>query len=282
MGLEINLSHPFTRGDSRRLKKAVPELPAYGAFTIDKWECDNFFREHGVQTPKTELFTTATVARMLTEYGEVVLKPRRGSKGEQVYSVKSVDDINPSIDHADFIVQQMVDLARYHGRSLTVRAFIQKIPRHGSVPIVGSYAKITEPGKFVGNLNAGAKAEPTSAAFQMFFGDSSIPQIELDQLVKQVITALEERGMFFEAGLDIAFDRQMHPWLIEINSVPDIDPFYDLANRPPSYISHYEDYTMTYDEEMKKQYKELLRKILLNKLAAKFYGKSAEAGLPGE
>lgn len=216
---------------------------------FQKWEAwqwlaeDRFVRPHLPDT--ASLHSPADALTMLERHGTVFLKPVWGSLGSRIQRVRRQEGGGFQVDGsgrrshtyagvaalaADLadtlprpgLVQQGLDLAAVGGRLVDFRVVVQKdgFGRWSTTGIVG---RCGTAGLFLSNMATGGFPLPAEAALALLFGEDPTTLFrrrqELAELGRAVGRALDRSGlMLCDLGVDVAFDRDDHPWVIEVNN----------------------------------------------------------------
>ncbi|MFC4075966.1 YheC/YheD family protein [Salinithrix halophila] len=181
--------------------------------------------------------------KLLENYPVVFIKPAIGSLGKGISHIQSTGNnhylfrpykgrtrllskvqlkqalAKQRLINHQFLIQQGISLAKYHGSSFDLRVSVQK-GRKGEWQISGETAKVAQRKTKLTNLSQNGKAVPAPTVLQHAFPNQN-PQIILGKvrrLALDICRTLEKAyPAFADAGLDIGVDQQGHPWLIEVN-----------------------------------------------------------------
>ena len=138
------------------------------------------------------------------------------------------------------IVQQGLDLVSPGGRLLDFRLVVQK-DISGKWSVTGIVARAGEQGLHVSNMATGGFPLPVEHALKILFGDNArevfMRMEELTTLGVAVGESLDHGGLLIgDLGLDIAYDKRGHPWVIEANNRdPDHNIAWESGNWPLFY-----------------------------------------------
>ncbi len=207
--------------------------------------------------PDTRLFSHASLQAMLDQYGMVYVKPVNGTYGNGVMRVEKMlrksgfrCQLGTSIrEYSTFdglytylnwhaqrrmhIVQKGIHLLRHKGRRFDIRVMVQKNPR-GAWEATGTIGRLAFPGKIVTNYHSGGTP---MALERLMEGHASgmrlnMFQQQLNRLSVAVATQLEATYPGIkEIGVDIAIDAKLHPWILEVNTLPDPYIFRKLPDK---------------------------------------------------
>ncbi|MDR0270955.1 YheC/YheD family protein [Paenibacillus sp.] len=205
--------------------------------------------------PITRRFTHSQLFDMLGHYGMVYLKPDKGARGigvmrvekrGRVYCYQSgiqtftfrtfqgmFHSLRNRIGGRQYLVQKGIHVLRHHGRPFDFRVMIQKNPSRQWEP-TGTVARVAHPHKAVTNGSQGGTIYSAVNLMKAHAGKKKTA--ELLQKMNRIANLTADRiGREFpklnEMGLDIAVDRNLTPWILEVNSRPDPCPFTKLDNK---------------------------------------------------
>ncbi len=248
-------------------KKSMIDKVAFYKVLSDDSELKEF-------VPETLVFQQAEdLETFLRRWSEVFLKPTNAMKGTGIvvvsktnngkllcrYSIKgaglareisSPDDIFDVMIKAaghmrPYIIQQGIPRMTYKGGPFSFRTWAMKNGQ-GRWVMPGMFAKGTFGQGFLTNFTAGAKLIPLRELFEEI-----LPQLPytkdsllmaLEDLTLKTAAALDKKyGPLGELGLDIVFDLQGKPWLIEANGNPGNIPVFIQKEYPlwPNLIFQY-------------------------------------------
>lgn len=201
--------------------------------------------------PLTLPFSRQNLASILEHYGQVMVKPDRGSLGKGIIKAKalpnqnfqfatskdplvwrtcrSIDDLYTALRQnatkpEELLLQQVVDICRLKGRIFDIRAQFQK-DGDGVWVITGVAVRVAAKNRFVTHIPNGGRAENYQRVIRSIFRNPDA-KTELDKqlayICRQVPSLLEE---YLEINLgivsmDIAIDKQGRMWILEVNSKP--------------------------------------------------------------
>lgn len=198
--------------------------------------------------PHTVRADTASVQTMLSQHGDIVIKPCSGSVGlgmmrlyrdrfghfitysrssrsmggwrtMRVSAHRTPGILSGRIRRAPFLIQQRIRLAAFRGKPFDIRVTVQR-GFSGAWEVTGMYAKTAAPGTFVSNLAQGAAAypvtEPVSHAFPGISPDQTMEHIAAASLM---IAHSLSRHMPYAAdfGLDVGLAEDGQLFFIECN-----------------------------------------------------------------
>lgn len=202
--------------------------------------------------PKTELYNAVNLKAMLDEFYFVYVKPDCGRGGNRVilivsqegggykiyYETKAikveriaavVKFINKVAAGDQFIVQQGINMLRIGSAPFDLRVNVQKPYRKWKVTAM--FAKVMRAGKVVTNYCQGSTLVELEQALQQ----ADLSSDTINQL-KELLTHLGGRTASVlnvkyhglrELGLDIALDSKAKPWILEVNTKPQLPKGFD-------------------------------------------------------
>ncbi|MCR2804165.1 YheC/YheD family protein [Paenibacillus soyae] len=225
----------------------------------DKWAKTRvMLRDAGLRPhiPETKRFGRATLRSMLDRYRMVYVKPTHGSLGQGVMRVEKEDGGGYGYQLAgkrrsfagfdalyraivkdkrskSYLVQKGVHALQYEGRAYDLRLVVQRAP-YGGFEATGTVARVASPGKIVTNGSQGGTiltAEQVLAPYMSPMNRNRLLK-QLDGIGVATIKRLRRRyPKMLEIGLDIAVDRNLKPWILEVNTTPDHCPFAILQDQ---------------------------------------------------
>ncbi len=208
--------------------------------------------------PSTRDFQRSTVEEMLGEYGMIYVKPVSGTfgkgvirvekkagatqpyifqSGESKYSFVTFDEMYRKLltvkKRKDYLAQQGIHLLKYSGRRFDLRIMVQKNPQ-SQWETTGMIGRVAHPRKIVTNYHAGGTPMPVTALLKSSLSTVQWNHYEahLRRLGIDIAIAMEKRfPRIKEIGVDVAIDRSLKPWILEVNTMPDPFLFKKLPNR---------------------------------------------------
>lgn len=215
---------------------------------FDKWEAarwllaDARVRSH---VPETVLVAgPESVLTLLERHPCVFVKPIFGSQGKRIlrarrcgagYTLDIAGEgqvmcadraelagaLRPRLpDYA--IAQQGLTLVSAGGRLVDFRIMLLK-DGTGRWTVPGIVSRCGASGHFVSNMATGGFPLPVERSLPLLFGPGSVltfrRKLELTRLALAVGEALDRSGLLLgDIGLDVAYDLDDHPWVIEVNN----------------------------------------------------------------
>lgn len=215
----------------------------------DKWAKTNvMLRESRLRAyiPVTRKFSKGALESMLQKYQMVYVKPTHGSNGrgvmrverggggeydyqlagkrnsfgsfEALYRAVKKDTLGKS-----YLVQQGIHALQYEGRRYDLRVVVQKSP-NGGWEVTGTVARVAHPNRIVSNGSQGGTILPAGQVMSFSMGPMQRARLlkRIGELGIDTMRSLHRRyPKLKEIGLDIAIDRNLHPWILEVNTKPD-------------------------------------------------------------
>lgn len=205
--------------------------------------------------PDTEAATKSNIFNMMQKYDSLYLKPDEGTGGRGIFKItKTVNGIvlrggtssrnYPTLDALynslhkflykhNYVVQQGIHLLKHDGRSFDIRVMVQK-NRSGQLETTGIVGRLAKPGKIVTNFHSGGTPFPIDTLLR-----SHLSGAERTNFIKKIESLGREASMVLGEsykgkkafGVDIAIDSNMKPWILEINTGPDMSIFNTLKDK---------------------------------------------------
>ncbi|MDF2924098.1 MAG: hypothetical protein K0R57_3012 [Paenibacillaceae bacterium] len=199
-------------------------------------------REH---IPDTRFMRREKLQAMLSEYGMVYVKPEIGAFGNGVIRVEQTEagykyqagtkvkqfpaydalyqDLVRTTRNRSYLAQRGIHLLKYKGRRFDIRVMVQKNPaKHWeATAMVG---RVAHPKKIVTNFHNGGTLKPVPVLLAAYMDKDGRDRFmkELRTLGTAVARQLESKFPGIrEIGIDIAVDRSLKGWILEVNTCPD-------------------------------------------------------------
>ncbi|MCC3374527.1 YheC/YheD family protein [Cohnella sp. REN36] len=204
------------------------------------------------RVPATEPFSRERLRAMLDRHGMVYAKPDTGSQGIGVIRVEQRDggyryqsgericrfgslqamygSLRVEIGSRRYLIQQGVRALRYEGRPFDFRVMVQRNPSR-RWECTGTAARVAPPGKIVSNGSQGGTIFSPDRLMGPIAGSARAQSLlrRMERLALRTAAAFARTyPAMNELGLDIAVDRNLTPWILEVNTRPDPCPFAKL------------------------------------------------------
>ena len=122
-----------------------------------------------------------------------------------------------------FIIQKGISLLKWEHKQVDFRILLHQT-KEQDWKVTSMIARIGDTGHIVSNVARGADMKNGGQFLKERFDHSEARRLqqELVQLAKKTAQHLtnQHHGLFAELGIDLAFDHDLHPWIIEVNSKP--------------------------------------------------------------
>jgi len=240
------------QGVKNRLQKEY-SIPWYNPGFFNKLDIyERLLQDDSISDylPETHALTNFTVIeRMLSNFGNVYIKPKNGSLGKGIYQLlydkkdgyyytrfkdleqgnrlMKFDHLEALVNHlfenqnlSHYIVQQGIHLIRSEKKSVDFRVHTNK-NKDGNWEMTAIAAKIAGAGSVTTHLNNGGTVKAIEE-----LADTELQSDEMiNKLTKaalQLSKALENQmeGYIGEIGFDLGLDRKGRVWLFEANAKP--------------------------------------------------------------
>lgn len=208
--------------------------------------------------PETSPFRRETVRLMLDQYGMIYLKPDRGTFGNGVIRVeKSASSSLPYQFQLDkkirqfatfeamynrllsiqrkrpYLAQKGIQLLQYQNRRFDFRVMVQHNLRN-EWETTGVIGRLGLPSKIVTNYHSGATPLPFSKLMSPHMSEHRQTEY-LNYLSYLGVETAKQLQLAYpglrEIGIDFAIDTELHPWILEVNTLPDPFLFRKLGDR---------------------------------------------------
>lgn len=195
--------------------------------------------------PQTAPADRKNVRVMLERYRTVYLKPNLGTGGYGIYRLQHTHEgyrlqggtqsrtyktfeaafaaFEQGKGRKFYLVQKGIPLLRHHGNPFDLRVMVQRNPQN-KWEVTGIVGRVAQPNKVVTNYHNGGQPKPIEELLAPLMSKAEISNYieRLNQLGIRVSRHLGGIFPSFRAyGVDIGMDKDLKPWIIEVNSRPD-------------------------------------------------------------
>ncbi|KOP68955.1 hypothetical protein AMS62_05245 [Bacillus sp. FJAT-18019] len=227
---------------------------------------DSYFKPY---VPHTLPFNKVNLNIMMANYNTVIFKPTDGTGGKNIIRIRKINggyqrQLNSTITtyasisslyrglsryagSRPYLLQKAIHLAKSNGKPFDIRVMVQKT-RQGVWVSTALFTKIGNPNKVATNYNQGG----TIGTFHKTMSGARFSpafNLQLESELKGIGVAVGKnfdrhyKG-FKELGLDVAVDSKGRPWILEVNTRPQVYPLKTLKDRSLyhkvlSYGKHY-------------------------------------------
>lgn len=194
--------------------------------------------------PETVLYDKNNLQKMLTLYRTVFVKPDYGKGGDRVMSLSRMQDgylvryddkslsglsFNSAAKTVEqffradtFLIQRGINLLSVGNSPIDIRVYVQK--PYSTWEVTGFLGKIAAKDKVVTNYKQGGTLHTYEETMEET-GINSKKTKELKELISRISLRIakalnEVYPGLRELGPDIGFDRELRPWLFEVNTRP--------------------------------------------------------------
>lgn len=222
--------------------------------------------------PRTVSFSLSHLKSMIDKYGKVYVKPDNGSQGIGVFKLTRSDNglklraIEKRKQHeyqfrtardayrhmkaessGKLIIQKAIKLDKVNGRSYDIRAMVQRKPG-GEWMFNGFLVKVGAKGKIVTNYYQGGKIYTLQKLGKLQGMSASRTEKRKSQLASKAVKIAERlskhRSGMHEMGIDFAYDKRQHLWVLEVNS--NHPQFHPLKKIDPEAYAKMKKYAKSY------------------------------------
>lgn len=214
---------------------------------------------HRQYLPETIRASADAIREMLNRHGMVYVKPNHGTGGYGVikvvkrfvssgeayiyyYGTRSLEfadyesmyaSLASKISDRTYLVQRGIQLLKYEGRPFDIRIMVQRNPS-GVWVVTGTIGRQAQQRKIVTNYHNGGKPLPLATLLRAHLSSAETARLigELKKLSLSIAQDLHPvYPKYRSMGVDIGIDRNLHPWIIEVNTKPDRSIFNTLKDK---------------------------------------------------
>lgn len=206
--------------------------------------------------PETVKWSRHDLKEMLNKHGMVYVKPNIGSCGIGVMRVKMkkkdeeesyklhirsqirkystfeecYQAISQKVGSTDYLIQKGIRLHRHEGRKMDIRVMVQKNPQN-KWETTGIIGRIGPRASAVTNISGGGAV----VTLKRVLVDNEDKEKEIQKLSTLGLRIAKHMNKFYpnlkEIGVDVAWDDDLKPWILEVNTSPDPRLFNRLKDR---------------------------------------------------
>lgn len=209
----------------------------------------------GEYHPNTKILTKETLKSMLDKYRMVFIKPVYGMHGngvmrldqqKQHFQLRSgssklkygsftsfYQEIKKRTRKKSYMVQKGIYLLKYKNRPFDIRIMVQKNVKD-QWEVSGMLCRVAHPQKVVTNVLRGGMVMPLNRLLAAYATKTQREHLmrKLHQLGMETAKHLQKRyPRIKELGMDVAIDHKLKPWILEVNTMPDLWLFCRLSDR---------------------------------------------------
>ncbi|SDP18822.1 YheC/D like ATP-grasp [Paenibacillus sp. yr247] len=205
--------------------------------------------------PPTKLATKVNIHGMLEKYHTLYLKPNHGTGGMGIFKLSqhgnyyrlqngthsrtftTFDGAYAAFAKAKvkkiYLVQKGIPLLHYQKRPFDLRIMVQRSPQR-KWEVTGIVGRLARPHKVVTNYHSGGMPMQVDELLAPFVPRAKqAPYINLLNTlglrISRHMSSIFPR--FLAYGVDIGIDKELKPWIIEVNTMPDKYIFNALADK---------------------------------------------------
>ncbi|MEX2462389.1 MAG: YheC/YheD family protein [Paenibacillaceae bacterium] len=249
-----------TRSEKIRLK--LIKMQKHGQYVGSKWNKTNVLlqdRYISKYIPKTRKLNQSVFNSMLNKFLMIYLKPINGTYGKGVIRVAkqlnrekitfhyqqgsekkrflTLRDLYQAVMKnkmkRKYIAQQGIHLLKYNNRLFDLRIMVQRDLK-GSWETTGIIGRVAHPKKIVTNYHSGGTPMALKTIFKPHL---SIKQMDefysfLEKFGRDIAKTMSKKyPMLNMLGIDVGVDNKLYPWIIEVNTNPDLYIFKKLKDK---------------------------------------------------
>ncbi|MDF2645076.1 MAG: hypothetical protein K0Q73_881 [Paenibacillus sp.] len=205
--------------------------------------------------PPTHPLTQKRLSAMLARYGMIYVKPDAGSlgigvmrvekkggiyryqSGVRIFTFPTFEELFQSLQSRygskRYLIQKGIHVLKHEGNPFDFRVMIQRKPS-GGWECTGTAGRVAHPRKAVTNGSQGGTIYKAADLIEPKHGSEATTLLlqKMERLAK--LTAVQFGRSYpamNELGIDIAVDRRLKPWILEVNTHPDPCPFTKLEDK---------------------------------------------------
>ncbi|QGQ96476.1 YheC/YheD family protein [Paenibacillus psychroresistens] len=247
---------------SGSLAEKVRKLTKTGEYIGSKWGKTNVLLHNRYLSrfiPVTRKLNESIVKEMLNEFEMIYLKPIKGTYGQGVmrvekhsingriiFSYQQGTDKKRFLDFPTlyqkikqkklkrkYIAQQGIHLLKYNKCLFDLRIMVQKNLKK-VWETTGIIGRVAHPKKIVTNYHSGGTPMSIRTIFQSYLSTKQIGEYQqvLNGFGQDVAKAMSKQYPNLNMlGIDVGVDKKLYPWIIEVNTNPDLYIFKKLKDK---------------------------------------------------
>jgi len=207
-------------------KKINDDLPVLNDLELEKL-CKDKLQTYELfpdWVGETRTATQENAEQMFSENEKIVFKPRYGFAGHGVEILESIDEFKEPDNPDEFVLQNFINTEGVEEWGVRGPHDLRTIVINGEIQD-GNYVRVPDSG-LISNISRGGHQK----------------YVRRDELPEEIVDIIEKIKRKFEKyqpaifSVDFMFDKDMNPWIVELNS------------KPGTYFNHPEK-----DEELEKE-----------------------------
>jgi len=165
---------------------------------------------------------------------ETKYRLRKGTSAAVFSDVKALYRyVRRRIGTQPYMVQQGIRVLQYHGRPFDFRIMVQPNEKR-KWKVSGIFGRVARPKQIVTNRSQGGKILPAEALLRPYLGRYRV-KLYLNALFGLSHRTARQFHRAYpkvrELGVDIALDRRLKPWILEVNTRPAVTGFTRLRDK---------------------------------------------------
>ncbi|UJF35641.1 YheC/YheD family protein [Paenibacillus hexagrammi] len=204
--------------------------------------------------PETRVYNQANLLYMLKKHKMVYVKPINGTSGQGVIRVEKNDKyryqagqtaksfgtfqglfaaLSKAKLNRSYLIQQGIHLLTHQKRIFDARLMVQKVT-HKNWETTGYIGRVAHPRKIVTNFHNSGKPLSLEVLLGSYLKNQKKHDYirSLRYLGYRIATHYQKSYPGFrEIGIDIGIDKNLKPWVIEVNTAPDPFIFNQLKDK---------------------------------------------------